>query len=259
MAEFREEHLEVNGIDTAVFTAGDGPPIVFLHGMGTVTGFGCMLPLADRFRLILPHHPGFGASADDPGIDSLHDYVLHYLDLFDLLELDELSLMGLSGGGAIAAWLAIEQSRRVQRLVLGSPFGLRVPEHPTVDFFCIPDEEVGEHLTADLSIFEGHVPMPPTPEFLAERYREAASFARFGWHRPYDLKLRRWLHRIAAPTLILWGDADRLIPVEQAEIWAEHIPGAEIRILPGVGHMMFDESREALDAAADFVGAGIPV
>jgi pimeloyl-ACP methyl ester carboxylesterase len=259
VAEFHEERFAVNGIDTAVFSAGDGPPVVFLHGMGTATGFDCMLPLADRFRLIVPHHPGFGASADDPSVDSLHDYVLHYLELLDLLELEELSLMGLSGGGAIAAWLAIEQPRRVQRLVLGSPFGLRVPEHPTVDFFTIPDEEVPLYLAADLSVFDGHVPMPPTPEFLAERYRESTSFARFGWQRPYDLKLQKWLHRIAAPTLLLWGAADRLIPVEQAAIWAEHIPDAEVRVLPGVGHLIFDESREALDAAADFVGAGLPV
>jgi pimeloyl-ACP methyl ester carboxylesterase len=259
LAAFAEERVDVNGIDTAVFTAGDGPPVVFLHGMGTVTGFDCMLPLAERFRLVLPHHPGFGASADDPSIDSLHDYVLHYLDLFDLLELDEMSLVGISGGAAIAAWLGIEQSRRVQRLVLGAPFGLRLPEHPTVDFFSIPDEEVPGYLSADLSVFEGHVPMPPTPEFLAARYRESTSFARVGWQRPYDLKLQRWLHRLTMPTLLLWGDADRLIPVEQAPIWAEHIPNAEVRILPGVGHLMFDESREALDAAAQFVGAGLPV
>jgi pimeloyl-ACP methyl ester carboxylesterase len=101
--------------------------------------------------------------------------------------------------------------------------------------------------------------MPPTPEFLAARYRESTSFARVGWQRPYDLKLQRWLHRLTMPTLLLWGDADRLIPVEQAPIWAEHIPNAEVRILPGVGHLMFDESREALDAAAQFVGAGLPV
>jgi pimeloyl-ACP methyl ester carboxylesterase len=57
------------------------------------------------------------------------------------------------------------------------------------------------------------------------------------------------------PTLILWGDADRLIPVEQASVWAGHIAGAEVRVLPGVGHLLFDESREAVDAVARFVEA----
>jgi pimeloyl-ACP methyl ester carboxylesterase len=259
MAAYREERLDVNGIDTAVFSTGEGDPLVFFHGAGTVTGFDCLLPLAERFRLIVPHHPGFGVSADDPSIDSIHDYVLHYLDLFDLLGLREFSLAGISGGGYMAATLAIEQTERVRRLVLGAPLGLRVPEHPTVDLFSIPDQELLSYLTVDMSIFEGKVPMPPTPEFLAERYRESTSWARVAWNRPYDIKLPKWLHRLTMPTLILWGDADRLIPVGQAAVWAEHIPGAEVKILPGVGHLMFDESREAVDAVAEFVAEGAGV
>lgn len=258
MAAYREEHHDVNGIDTAVFTAGAGDPLVFLHGAGTAAGFDTLLPLAERFRLILPNHPGFGASADDPSVDSIHDYALHYLDLFDLLGLEELSLVGHSMGGYLAATLAIEQTSRIRRLVLGAPFGLRVPEHPTFDFFSIPDEEVPSYLVADMSIFAG-MPMPPPPEFLADRYRESTSFARIAWHRPYDTKLAKWLHRVAAPTLIVWGDKDRLIPVEQAPVWAELILNAEVKILPGIGHLLFDESPDAVDAIADFVGAKLTV
>ena len=189
MPEFHEDHIDVNGIDTAVFTAGDGDPVVYFHGAGTAFGFDHLLPLAERFRLIVPHHPGFGASADDPSVDSLHDYLLHYLDLFDRLGLDELSLAGESMGGCLAAWFAIEQPSRIRRLVLLSPFGLRVPEHPSTDFFSIPDEEVPEYLVADMSLFAG-APMPPPPEFLADRYRESTSFARVAWRSPYDRSCR---------------------------------------------------------------------
>ena len=259
MADFREEHMSVNGIDTAVFTAGEGPPLVFFHGAGTVTGFDCMLPLAERFRLIVPHHPGFGASADDPSIDDIHDYVRHYLDLFDLLGVEELSLGGLSMGGYLAAVFGIYQAQRVSSLVVAAPIGLRHREHPTVDIFSVPDEELLGYLTEDMSVFAGHVPMPPTPEFLAERYRESTSTARLFWNRVYDLKLTKWLHRLTMPTMVLWGEADKLVPVEQAAVWAEHIPNAEVRILPGVGHLIFDESREAVDAVADFAGAGLKV
>ena len=87
MAGYRGSRYDINGIDTAVFTAGEGPPLVFFHGGGTATGFDAILPLAEHVRLIVPYHPGFGASADDPSIDSLEDYVDHYLDLFDRLEL----------------------------------------------------------------------------------------------------------------------------------------------------------------------------
>ena len=135
---------------------------------------------------------------------------------------------------------------------------VRVPEHPTADIFSIPDEEFLSHLTADMSVFEGKVPLPPTPEFLAERYRESTSFARLFWARMYDLKLEKWLHRRTMPTLLLWGDADRIVPVEQAAVWAELVPNAEVKILSGVGHLLFDESREAVDTVADFVAAEVP-
>jgi pimeloyl-ACP methyl ester carboxylesterase len=254
MAAFSEDRIDVNGIDTAVFSAGEGEPLVFLHGAGTAAGFETLLPLAERFRLILPIHPGFGNSADDPSIDSIHDYKLHYLDLFDRLGLGEISLVGHSMGGYLAATLAIEQGHRVRRLVLGAPFGLRDRAHPTVDFFSIPDEEVPAYLVADLSLFAG-MPMPPPPEFLADRYRESTSFARIAWHRPYDTKLPKWLHRVTAPTLVLWGDQDRLIPVGQAASWASLIANAEVQIIQGVGHLLFNESPAAVDAVAGFVGA----
>jgi pimeloyl-ACP methyl ester carboxylesterase len=259
MAAYSQEHLTINGVDTVVQIAGEGEPLVYLHGAGTVTGFDALLPLAERFKLIVPFHPGFGPSADDPTIDDVHDYRRHYLDLFDELGLEELSLIGHSMGGWIAANFAADHPERVRRLVLVAPLGLKVDEHPTQDLFTIPGPELATYLAADLSVFEGHVPVPPTPEFLADGYREMTSAARVLWARPYDLKLGRWLHRLRMPTLILWGDADRMIPPGQAPVWAEHIPGAELRMLPGVGHLVFDESSEAAEAVAGFVGEELTV
>jgi pimeloyl-ACP methyl ester carboxylesterase len=259
MAAYARDTLTINGIETVVLSAGDGEPLVYLHGAGTVTGFDALLPLAERFRLIVPVHPGFGESADDPAIDDVHDYRRHYLDLFDELGLEQLSLIGHSMGGWIGSNFAIDHPERVRRLVLVAPLGLKVDEHPTVDIFTIPGHEIGAWLANDLSVFEGHVPVPPTPEFLADGYREMTSAARVLWARPYDLKLARWLHRLTMPTLILWGDADRVIPAGQAPVWAEHIPGAEVKVLPGVGHLVFDESAEAAEAVAGFVGEELTV
>jgi pimeloyl-ACP methyl ester carboxylesterase len=259
MAAYREERIAVNGIETVVQIAGEGEALVFLHGAGTVTGFDALLPLAERFKLIVPHHPGFGLSADDTTIDDVHDYRRHYLDLLDELGIGDFALVGHSLGGWIAATFAADHGDRVRRLVLAAPFGLKVDAHPTVDFLSIPGEELPGYLTADLSIFEPHVPMPPTPEFLADRYRETTSAARLMWERPYDLKMPRWLHRLKMPTLILWGDADTLIPPGQAPVWAELIAGSEVRMLPGVGHLLFDESSDAVDAVADFVGEELTV
>jgi len=254
MPAFREERHDVNGIETAVLFAGDGDTLVYFHGAGTAFGFDHLLPLAERFRLVVPYHPGFGLSADDPSIDSLHDYVLHYLDLFDRIAVEHLFLVGESMGGCIAAWFAIEQPERVRRLVLQSPFGLRVLDHPSVDLFSIPDEEVPAHLVVDQSLF-GDGSAPPSPEFLAERYRESTSFARVGWKSPYERKLPKWLHRISAPTLLLWGEEDRLHPVGQAAAWAELIPAAEVVTFARVGHLPTVETPEAVAAVAEFLGA----
>jgi pimeloyl-ACP methyl ester carboxylesterase len=259
MSAYRERRVTVNGIETAVFMAGEGEPLVFFHGGGTLTGFDSLLPLAEQFHLVVPHHPGFGASADDPTIDSIHDYVRHYLDLLDALDLGELTLVGHSMGGYMAATFAIEQTARVRRLVLAAPIGLRVPEHPTVDLFSVRDEEALGYLAADQSVFAGHVPSPPTPEFLAGRYRESTSMARVFWNRVYDVKLARWLHRLTMPTLLLWGEADRLVPVQQAEVWTELLPNAEIRRVPRAGHLIFDESADAVAAVGDFAAAEVAV
>jgi pimeloyl-ACP methyl ester carboxylesterase len=259
VASYSEERFDVRGIETVVLTAGEGDPLVFLHGAGTVTGFDALLPLAERLRLIVPFHPGFGPSADDPTVDDIHDYRRHYLDLFDALGLERTALAGHSLGGWLAANFAADHTERVTRLVLAAPFGMRDEDHPTTDFLALPGDVLPTYLAADMSVFEGHVPTPPTPEFLADRYRETTSAARLMWTRPYDLKLHRWLHRLTMPTLLLWGEADRLIPAEQAPVWADLIPGAEVRTLPGVGHLLFDESREAVDAVGSFVGEELPV
>ena len=102
----------------------------------------------------------------------IEDLARHYLDLFDRLGIRELSLVGHSMGGYLASTFAIDHAERIRRLVLAAPLGLRVPEHPTTDIFTIPGEELLEHLAADPSVFEGKVPDPPTPEFLAQSFRE---------------------------------------------------------------------------------------
>jgi pimeloyl-ACP methyl ester carboxylesterase len=192
-------------------------------------------------------------------VSRIEDLARHYLDLLDRLGIRELSLVGHSMGGYLAATFAIDHAERVRRLVLAAPLGLRVPDHPTTDIFTIPGEELLEHLSADPSVFEGKVPDPPTPEFLAQSFREATSAARILWERPYDPRLERWLHRLTMPTLLLWGDADRIIPVEQIDVWADRVRGAERRTLPGVGHLLFDESPDAVTAVADFVGEELTV
>jgi pimeloyl-ACP methyl ester carboxylesterase len=252
MRRFREEHVVVDGVDTAVLTAGAGESLVFLHGGGTVAGFDMLLPLADRFKLLVPHHPGFGASADDPTITSGRDYVRHYAAFLTRLELEATALAGTSLGGYLAALFAAEHPERVKSLVLVCPFGLEVPEYPTTDTRGIPPEELLSWLTSDPAVVAA-LPEPDEAS-LARRARERDTARRLSLG-PHDPSLPQLLAQIAAPTLLLWGDADRMIPAGQAATWAELIPDALIRIFPGRGHLLLAEDPEAVLALGEFAHA----
>lgn len=150
-AGFERRTVKVNGVDIAMHVGGSGPPLVFLHGAGTFTGFNFAAPWAGRFTVYLPYHPGFGESADDPSIGSTQDFALHYLEFFDALKLDRVNLVGLSMGGWIAATLATHSSHRLNKLVLIAPAGLRVREHPATDIFRLKPEEIPPMLAHDVS------------------------------------------------------------------------------------------------------------
>ena len=232
---FATQRLSVNGVEVAMLTAGSGDPLLFLHGPGTISGFEFALGWADRFQVLVPYHPGFGESADDTRVREIHDYVLHYLELLDQLGLARVNLVGHSVGGWLAARFAIEHGPRVRRLVLVSPMGLRVPDHPTVDLFRVPPERASGI------------------EAVVSQYREETSLARVMWERNYDLTLERWLHRANMPTLLVWGEADRVVPVEQAQVWARSLPDARVEVLPGAGHLVLQQEPRATQAVKDFL------
>jgi pimeloyl-ACP methyl ester carboxylesterase len=253
---FERREITVNGADTVLFEGGSGEPLVFLHGAGTVAGFSFSASWARNFKVYLPYHPGFGESADSAAITSIDDYVLHYLELLDHLKLDKVNLVGLSLGGWIAATLATQNSHRLKKLVLVAPAGLRVAEHPTTDIFRLKPDELPAYLVHDLSVLAPYVPDPHGPDFLdflVNDYHEMSSFARLAWERPYDANLAKWLHRIGVPTLLLYGDKDRLTPAQQSKTWAALIPNAVVHIVKDAGHLVLDESEVARKAVLDFL------
>jgi len=254
MSMFTREFHTVDGVKTAVFTAGRGEPLVFFHGAGTIDGFDFAEPWTDRFRVIVPQHPGFGESGDDPSFTDLHDYVMHYLELFDVLRLDTFHLVGLSLGGNIAARFTAEHRHRVRKLALIAPAGVIDPKHPTLDILALPGEQLPGLLVSNFEVLRPRLPAVPDLDFIGERYREATTVTRLLWEHPADPKFMRYLHRITVPTLILWGEDDKIIPVQQAETWRKLVPNAEIRTYKGAGHLVHLEKPEAVEAVAKFLG-----
>ena len=256
MTHFTRRTLKINGIDTVVLEAGSGSPLVFLHGAGTVTGFDFAAPWSRRFHVIIPYHPGFGASADDPAIHDVHDYVLHYLELFDTLELRQFRLVGQSMGGFIATKFAVEHGPRIEKLALVCPIGLPVPPgQPTVNFLAVPPEELPALLAHDPNTVIKHLPKgEPPPEFIAERVKEATTAGRVlgAGNVTFDDKLPRYLHRLTMPTLLVWGKNDRLTPAAQHTTWAKALPNAAVKLFDDAGHLVLDESPAAVEAIASF-------
>jgi pimeloyl-ACP methyl ester carboxylesterase len=139
-------------------------------------------------------------------------------------------------------------------LALACPAGLRVPEHPTADLFSIRAEQVPSYIVSSPEALARIPTVNLTNDMKVARYREMTSLARIIWDRNYDPKLARWLRRIQAPTLILWGDKDRVIPVEQSNAWASCLPNSEIATFEGCGHLLFFEAPSAVDRLESFLG-----
>jgi pimeloyl-ACP methyl ester carboxylesterase len=258
MTPFHKSDIVVDGVRVQVLEAGEGRPLVYLHGAGATRGFDELLPLAQKHRLIVPIHPGFGGSDDDPRINTVLDYVVHYAALFDQLGLGEpVDLVGHSLGGWIASLFAIFNGHRVRRLALACPAGLRVPEHPSTDLFMIPPEKLPSYLVAAPAVLAKMISGEVTVDMKVARYREMTSLARVIWERNYDPKLDRWLKRIAVPTLILWGEQDRVIPVQQARRWAAGLASEpQVTTFDGVGHLVFVEASGAARRVASFLNGG---
>lgn len=250
------ETLRFDGGTISMQRGGMGQPLVFLHaagGAGAWTDFHGRL--AQRFEVFAPDHPGFGESDELPDVEDIDDLVYHYLEVMDRYGLDRPAVVGASFGGWIAAELAVHSPERVGPLALLSPAGLRIPEHPVADlFFMTPDEQV-RTLFSDPTAAADLFPDDPDVEDILHAYRDQTALARFGWV-PFlaNPKLERRLSRVNSPSLIVWPDDDRLIPIAHGHRYVERIPGAELRTVESCGHALYFERPDAVaDVVLDFL------
>lgn len=227
---------------------GEGDPLVYLHSAtGEGEGLALLDRLADGADVIAPMFPGFGESEGIEQIDDMEDAVFHLLDLWEVLGLSAPTVVGASLGGWMAAELATRYPERVGRLVLVNPVGLYLEGHPIKDIFGRKPWELADDLFADhdqplyqlLSSMRHLDPNDFTFEMVKPTLQTMAATARLGWD-PYlhSPKLRKRLHRITAPTLVVRGERDTLVPAAHAETYAREVPGARLEIVEGGGHLL---------------------
>jgi len=239
---------------------GEETPAVYLHsaqGEGAAMAF--LEELADRRQVVAPVFPGFGASEGLDAIDDIEDASFHLLDVLDRLDLDRVDLLGLSLGGWMAAELATRWPDRVRRLVLVNAVGLYVEGHPIKEIFGRPLDELAADLFADpdhpvaqlmraMAEAEGNPGQIPF-ELIRPAIQALAATAKIGWN-PYlhNPKLRGRLSRVTAPTLVVHGRHDGIVPRAHAEAYAAGIAGARLVDLDDAAHMATVECPGAVAA-----------
>lgn len=249
MEQHRFRDLEARSLHT-----GTGEPLLFLHGSSGLPAWGPFFgTLASAYDVRIPEHPGFGASAAPDWLRNVADMAMHYLDVLDALDLHGVHLVGHSLGGWIAAEIATRNTSRIASLALIAPAGLRVRGIPSGDNFIWGPEEAVRNLFHDQSFADGMLATSPTDEEAELALNSRFMAARLGWEpRWYNPALERWLHRIDVPTLIMWGDDDRLFPAAYAAAWTAQIPNSSVEIIADCGHLPHVE--KAAEAASRVVG-----
>ena len=243
----------VDGVETVTYAIGEGEPLVYFHGGGTFHGFEWARALADGFRVFCPYHPNFGESGD-AAFDGIGDYVSHYELLFPALGLDTFHLAGASMGGHMAARYAAANPGDIDKLVLVSPAGLRSERAAMPDFSKVAPQDLPKMFVADADWIEPFWPSNPSPEWAALRAREsAAAFASREDLSATDRALRQGLKTFDRPTLLLWGENDRIVPLGYSEDWKEVLPHAELEIVPGGSHLLLDEFPAAVEVLRNFL------
>lgn len=254
-------------MDTGPRTA---PALILLHGFGSSldTWEPWAKALSAKYRVIRLDLPGFGLTGPDPTGDYSDERTLAVLAaLMDQLALPRATLIGNSLGGRFAWEFAAQYPGRVDKLVLISPDGFASPgfdygKAPEVPLLLELMPWVGPRSLIRANLAPAWAHPEALPDAVLERYRDmllAPGVRRAILDRTRQTVLTdpsARLRRITAPTLLLWGTHDAMIPVSNAQDYLRLIPHAQLAALPGMGHVPFEESpARALPPLERFLAA----
>jgi pimeloyl-ACP methyl ester carboxylesterase len=240
--------------------AGSGVPLLFLHGISGLDQPPPFLEmLAARYEVLAPSHPGWDGSEGLEHVDDIRDLALFYFDLLDELGLEAVHVVGHSLGGMLAAELAALDGSYVRRLVLSNPLGLWLDEEPLPDFFTLSPDALRRALLYDPDRGDvlGPGPDPNDAQAMAraglQRQLNLAAAGKLIWPIP-DKGLKKRLHRIKAPTLIIWGERDGIVPPAYGAEMQRRIAGARLETIERTAHVpMLERPAEFVRLVAGFL------
>jgi pimeloyl-ACP methyl ester carboxylesterase len=250
--------IQISGMDIELERRGKGQPLLLLYGEeGLEPEAPFIDELAKDFEVFIPSPPGFGMSERPDWLRSLDDIAYIYLDLIEKLGLTKLTVMGFSLGGWIAAEMATKDDSRFAKLVLVDAYGVKVGgpfDRDIQDIWLQHPKKVMEQKWHNVE--KGKRDFPSMPEDkLAIIARNIETTARLCWE-PYmhNPKLKHRLHRIAVPTLVVWGKNDGIVAPTYGKAYSKMIKGAKFAGIAKAGHYPHLEQPEAfMQAISGFV------
>ena len=242
-------------VDLTVAEVGSGRPFLLLHGGAGPASF---LPFAADLatqrpaRALVPTHPGFNDTPRPDDVTDVRALADLYGALLDRLDLTDVTVVGNSIGGWIAAEIALLASPRVGRVAIMNATGIVVPGHPVADFFALSLDELTELSYHDPSRFRLD-PATVTERQKAIMGTNRQAIAVYAGRTMTDPTLADRLGRVTVPTLVLWGQSDRVVDPDYGRAYAAAIPGARYQPLERTGHLPQLETPDlALTAIWDF-------
>ena len=282
MAQLELRQVSIHGHDVSYRIGGDGPAILLIHGMaGSSRTWSDVMPmLAGRYTVIAPDLLGHGESAKPLGDYSLGAFASGLRDFLAVVGIERITVVGQSLGGGVAMQLAYQHPELCERLVLVNSGGLgrevswmlRVLTLPGAEYlmpllFPAFVRDRGNDVSQYLESIGLRAPR------MAEMWRAYASLSE-PQNRPAFVRTLRAVvdpggQAVSAkdrlylaagmPTLIVWGDADRIIPVAHAHAAHEAMPGSRLEIFEGVGHFPHkEEPLRFVDVLSDFIDTTEP-
>ena len=237
-SQFTRESVDVTGIPIYYLKGSRGDPLLYLHGLG---GWGAwerhIFGLAVSYCPYVPQLPGWRDGRIPQRVSSVKDYAQIMLEFLDALGISKCVVVGHSIGGWIAQYLAADQPDRVSKLILVDSMGVDVPENPAADLMNIDKDTFYQAVFTKMETIRvagdfGDLPenVRDSEEFENEwKGREVAANLSAG--KASDPKLTKRLGSITAPTLIIWGRDDELVPLRHGEVLAESIPESKFVVI----------------------------
>jgi pimeloyl-ACP methyl ester carboxylesterase len=240
--------------EAKVKTAGNGPPLLYLHAAGGPIWDDFVEGLTERYTVYAPHHPGTGETIRESiyTVESLWDLVLIYDELLDALNLSSVPVIGTSFGGMMACELAAHRPERVSKMIVLAPIGLWRDDAPVAPYMLMPPEKLLATLYKHLGSepVQKVIKMPDDPKqvavITADLVWALGATGKFVWPIP-DKGLKKRLHRVKAPTMIVWGENDALVSSVYAEEFAARIANSRIEIIKDCGHVPQVERLDILE------------